>query len=509
MSFRLSPLALALTTLGFAAHAADPIQGITANDIEQADPAVVELGKMLFFDPRLSGDASTACSDCHDPKFGWGDGAELARGYPGTMHWRNSQTLVNMGFMTGGFHWDSGLASLSDQVHDAMGAGFVANIDTVLGEERLRQIPEYEQKFQAIWGEGPTQAKIAESIAAFERSIVSVDSPFDLYMGGQSDAMSASAMRGMELFNGKANCSSCHNGSMLTDQDFHNTSVPPNIGLSEDPLRQVTFRYLMRVKGLAPEVYEGLDRDPGRYLATQDPDDLGVFRTPPLRYLKYTAPYMHNGVFYTLKDVVEFYNIGGTQDAFGTKSPLIKPLGLSRDEKSDLVAFLESMSGSEIKTDIPSLPQYAVKSFPKLNVQITAASLKAGQTAANIKPAPTSTDSSVGALVLKPVKQASANGLVLTPRGTTKPQAQAQAKIETKASANSAPIQLKDRRLKRRMVTLGQENFILVKEGDTLRTLAAALYGDEEQQLKLFYANRGHMKNSEDLKIGMLLRIPN
>ena len=171
---------------------------------------------MLFFDPRLSGDSSTACSDCHSPEFGWSDGSELSRGYPGTMHWRNSQTLINVGFMTNGFHWDSGLATLSDQVHDAMGAGFVANIDTVLGEERLRQIPEYDQAFQAIWGEGPSQAKIAESIAAYERTIISDDSPFDLYMAGQTDAMSASAMRGMDLFEGKANCSACHSCLLYT-----------------------------------------------------------------------------------------------------------------------------------------------------------------------------------------------------------------------------------------------------------------------------------------------------
>ena len=221
----------------------------------------------------------------------------MARGYPGTKHWRNSQTVVNMGFVTSGFHWDAGLASLSDQVHDAMGAGFVANIDTVLAEERLRQIPEYRDRFTAIWGEGPTQAQIANSIAAYERSLISDDSPFDLYLAGQSNALTPSAKRGMELFNGKANCSSCHNGALISDQEFYNTSVPPNLGLSEDPLRQVTFRYLMRVKGIEPSVYQSLDRDPGRYLATKNPDDLGQFRTPPLRYLKYTAPYMHNGVF--------------------------------------------------------------------------------------------------------------------------------------------------------------------------------------------------------------------
>ena len=412
---RITSITVSLSILGFAASADDPLQGINGNDLKQADPAIVELGKKLFFDPRLSGDSSTACSDCHSPEFGWSDGSELSRGYPGTMHWRNSQTLVNVGFMSNGFHWDSGLASLSDQVHDAMGAGFVANIDTVLGEERLRQIPQYDQAFHAIWGEGPTQEKIAESIAAYERTIISDDSPFDLYMRGQIQTMEEPAMRGMLLFAGKANCSACHSGALATDGEFHNTSVPPNIGLTEDPLRQVTFRYLMRVKGLDPAVYEGLDRDPGRYLATKAPDDLGKFRTPPLRYLAYTAPYMHNGIFYTLEEVVEFYNIGGTQDAFGTKSGLIKPLGLSSSEKSDLVAFLEAMSGTEVKADIPELPAYELQAFPRSQAKITAANLKSGvvqeiATAAVKKPEQAST-----LTLTETVADAPSNGLVMTP----------------------------------------------------------------------------------------------
>ena len=415
MFTRLTSIALSLATFGFAAHAGDPLQGLSGDDINQADPAIVDLGKKLFFDPRLSGDASTACSDCHNPDHGWSDAAELSRGYPGTMHWRNSQTLVNVGFMNDGFHWDSGLATLTDQVHDAMGAGFVANIDTVLGEERLRQIPEYDQAFHAIWGEGPSQAKIAESIAAYERTIVSDDSPFDLFMAGKMDAMTEEAKRGMLLFMGKANCSACHSGTLATDGEFHNTSVPPNLGLKEDPLRQVTFRYLMRIKGLDPAVYEGLDRDPGRYLATQEPDDLGKFRTPPLRYLAYTAPYMHNGIFYTLEEVVEFYNIGGTQDAFGTKSDQIKPLGLSKTEKSDLVAFLESMSGTEVRTDVPNLPGYELQEFPSSKVRITAASLKANanqQISATTEAAPAELDNEAGREIAAEEKS---TGLIMTP----------------------------------------------------------------------------------------------
>lgn len=477
---RVVPLAVSLATLAFTAHAADPLQAINGSDIRQADPAIVELGNLLFFDARLSGDASTSCADCHDPRFGWGDGSELARGYPGTMHWRNSQTVVNMGFVTSGFHWDAGLASLTDQVHDAMGAGFVANIDTVLGEERLRQMPGYVERFSAIWGEAPSQARIAEAIAAYELSLISDDSPFDVYMRGQSDALSASAMRGMELFDGKANCSACHSGALISDQQFHNTSVPPNIGLSKDPLRQVTFRYLMRAKGLDAAVYEGLDRDPGKYLVTQDPDDLGLFRTPPLRYLKYTAPYMHNGVFYTLEEVVEFYNIGGTQDVFGTKSELIQPLGLSRNEKSDLVAFLESMSGSELTAELPELPAYSVRPFPFTGTVISAASLKSGAALATEPPA-----QPARGLIMQPKSDGSKPGLLMVPKRALTP-----------ASLEEAP-----------QATDGG-NFVVVRKGDTLGTLAKRLYGDGKAYRKLFEANRDQLRNPNSVTIGMRLRVP-
>ena len=490
---RVLPLAVTLATLGVAAHAADPLQAINRADVPQADPAIVELGNLLFFDARLSGDASTSCADCHNPDFGWGDGSELARGYPGTMHWRNSQTVVNMGFVTSGFHWDAGLASLSDQVHDAMGAGFVANIDTVLGEERLRQIPGYVERFSDIWGEAPNQTRIAEAIAAYELSLISDDSPFDVYMRGQTDALSSSAMRGMELFSGKANCSSCHSGALISDEKFYNTSVPPNIGLSEDPLRQVTFRYLMRAKGLDAAVYEGLDRDPGKYLATQNPDDLGLFRTPPLRYLKYTAPYMHNGVFYTLEEVVEFYNIGGTQDVFGTKSPLIQPLGLSRDEKNDLVAFLESMSGSKVTAPMPDLPEYSVRPFPFTGTPITAASLKTGTSVA----APQATQVPVqpaGALILQPKSSDPKPGLLMVPK--------------SKVTLKPAPLKTSSAATEQVLRVASQDSFVVVGPGDTLGTLANEVYGDPKQFRKLFDANRDQLRNPNAVTVGMRLRVP-
>lgn len=422
MSFYKLVAVLALTATGASAQqSTDLSQFAPLSTISRpaVDPAVAELGYMLFFDPRLSGDSSTSCSECHDPTAGWTDGSDLARGYPGTKHWRNSQTIVNTGLIEGGLHWDSGLSSLYDQVHDAMGASFVANIDMTMAEERLRQIPEYRNRFQAIWGQDPSRDLFAQAIAAYESTLISDDSPFDRYLAGDTGAMSAEALRGFEVFSGKGNCISCHNGPLFSDGDFHNIAVPPNPELAEDPLRQVTFRYVMRVRGLEKDIYDNLDRDPGRYLSTGDPADLGAFRTAPLRYLTYTAPYMHNGVFFTLDEVVEFYNIGGTQDVFGTKSATLAPLGLTRQEKQDLVAFLESLSGSEILAETPRLPNYDLLPMPDQTTMITAARLQGDDQSGRADP---SAGSQVGILPNAPAGQrietdpSESSGLVLMPR---------------------------------------------------------------------------------------------
>ena len=340
------------------------------NDHPQA-AQMVELGRLLFFDPRLSGDASTSCAECHSPETGFGDGAELSRGYPGTRHWRNSQTVVNSAYLKNGLHWDGTVPSLLHQVPGAMGTSVVANIDSTLAEERLRQIPEYVQYFRAVWSEQPSLERVADAIAAYEQTLVSLDSPFDAFARGEG-SLEDDAARGYFLFSGKAGCINCHNGVLATDEDYHNTSVPPNPEFRDDPLLQITFRVMMNEFGLEPEVYDTFDRDPGRYAVTKDPADMGKLRTPPLRYLKYTAPYMHNGVFYTLEEVVDFYNNGGTDDVHGTKSPLIQPLGLTELEKADLVAFLESMSGSEIIEDFPDIPDYGVRLFPSRTGELPA-----------------------------------------------------------------------------------------------------------------------------------------
>ncbi len=179
-------------------------------------------------------------------------------------------------------------------------------------------------------------------------------------MRGNKDALTEQQVRGLELFQGKAGCIQCHNGALLTDQKYYNIGVPPAERWEEDGLAQVTFRYEQYAKGVTEEMYRSIKDDAGLYYRTKNPKDKGKFRTAPLRYTLYTAPYMHNGALWDLQEVVEFYNAGGGENEFmETKSELIKPLGLSDEEVEDLVAFLESLSGEEIRIAPPKLPDYA------------------------------------------------------------------------------------------------------------------------------------------------------
>ena len=328
--------------------------------------ARVELGKLLFFDPRLSGDGSISCADCHDPKFGWGDGGELSRGYPGTAHWRNSQTVMNSAFLDAWF-WTSSSPTLEKQANSAITGALAGNLKPILAEERMKQTPRYVELFREVYGTAPTYDGALSAIASYERTLISDDSPFDHYMKGDEAALDEAQLRGMALFEGKANCVACHNGPLMTDQEHYNLGVPANPAFTEDPQRQIAMRERMRSKDFSEDDFLHLDRDPGRYRATKNKDDIGKFRTPPLRYTTYTLPYMHNGVFYTFEEVVDFYDQGGGEDPFGTKTEKLQPLGLSDDEKADLVAFLESLSGEEILVQRPELPPYGLLDFPMVN----------------------------------------------------------------------------------------------------------------------------------------------
>lgn len=326
-------------------------------------PAKIELGKILYFDPRLSGDGTTSCASCHVPKLGWGDGNALSIGYPGTVHWRNSQTILNVAYLNKWF-WTGSAATLEAQAKGAITGPLAQNMNTGLAEERLRQVPAYTKMFKEVFNSTPTFDNALMAIAAFERTIVSKNVPFDRYIKGEKNVLGATAVKGLELFQGKAGCVQCHGGAMLTEQGYHNLGVPVNKIFANDPQRQIAMRERIKAKGIPEAEFLSFDRDPGHYLDTKKAEDKGTFRTPTLRELKYTGPYMHNGVFATLDAVIDFYDRGGDDDPFGTKSPLIQPLNLTKDEKAALRAFLESLSGDEILVNAPNIPDYAVLPFP-------------------------------------------------------------------------------------------------------------------------------------------------
>ncbi len=326
--------------------------------------AKVELGKMLFWDPRLGGDASTACVTCHEPAQGWAFGDSLSRGYPGTVHWRNSQSVINSAYL-GQLFWAGAAKSLEAQAPSAAKGAVAGNGENDVMETRLAFIPEYRRRFNEVFGtQWPLIPDAWRAIATFERTLIQNDTPLDRYLRGDETALSDDQKAGMELFNGKAGCIQCHNGPLASDENYYNLGVPPAERWEEDGLAQVTFRYELYAKGVTQEMYRKLKDDPGLYFRTKEPGDMGKFRTPPLRYTLYTAPYMHNGAFWDLEEVVQFYNQGGGENEFtdgsmaATKTDLLKPLGLSDEEVSQLVAFLEAFSGDEIQVEAPTLPPY-------------------------------------------------------------------------------------------------------------------------------------------------------
>ncbi len=322
-------------------------------------PAIVELGRILFWDDRLSGDVSSGCVVCHNPEQGWGDGGDLSRGYPGTSHWRNSQTVLNAAYYAKLF-WAGEITSLEAQALSAATGNVAGNGDTAMLEERLRQVPEYVKRFKEVFGvDRPMIHHAWMAIAAFERTLVSKPEnvPFDRFARGNRTALSPEAKRGLTLFQGRAGCISCHHGPLASDESYHNLGVPENPTFRTDPLRQITLRYQHVIRGVPESVYRTADRDLGLYYTTKRADDRGKFRTPSLRELRYTAPYMHNGVLRTLEEVVAFYDHGGGDDP--NKSKLMRPLGLTDQEKKDLVAFLLSLSSDQpIIVERPEIPDY-------------------------------------------------------------------------------------------------------------------------------------------------------
>lgn len=365
MATRKTVLAVGLLALLAApAHAAelrpDGLAALGPPPIPPDNPmseAKVELGKLLFFDPILSGNMTMSCSACHLPDAGWTVQTPVSFGYPGSVHWRNIQSVVNAAYY-GKLFWAGAARSLEAQARSAARGGVAGNGEDDMMEARLAFVPEYRERFREVFGDTwPTVRNAFRAIAAFQRTLVQTDTPFDAYMRGDDGALTDPQKRGLALFAGKANCIACHNGPLLSDERYYNTGVPPFSGWEEDPLAQITFRYELLAKGSTEKLYRHTKDDPGLYFRTKNEQHKGKFRTPSLRYTKHTFPYMHNGMIPTLRDVVLFYNDGGGENEFAeTKSPLIEPLGLTDGEVDDLVAFLDSLSGEQLLMEEPDLP---------------------------------------------------------------------------------------------------------------------------------------------------------
>jgi cytochrome c peroxidase len=227
--------------------------------------------------------------------------------------------------------------------------------------ERLKQVPEYVVMFDKAFGGEPSFGRTLNAVAAFVRTIASTNAPVDRHLRGEPEGLSVEARRGLDLFQGKAGCARCHGGPLFSDGTFHAIGVGENPDVFANPFRHISFRRFFRTLG-APGV-ERYQDDPGLFGVTKDPRDRGKFRTPSLRELTHTAPYMHNGSTPTLEDVVAFYNAGG--GAHPNKSPLVTPLGLSAEEQKALVAFLESLSGDQLIIERPDLPDYQPRPLGK------------------------------------------------------------------------------------------------------------------------------------------------
>ncbi|MBT6406937.1 MAG: cytochrome-c peroxidase, partial [Rhodospirillaceae bacterium] len=315
--------------------------------------------------PALSGDGSVPCVTCHKPDEGWSLSSSISRGYPGISHWLNSQTILNTANL-GKLFWDGHKLSLEAQAPSAA-QGLSGNGKSDMMEQRLYQVPEYRKAFKAIFGSDRNMVKDSwRAIAAFERAMNTPETPFDQYMRGDKGALSADQVRGLKIFEGKGRCIMCHNGPLLTDEKYYNVGLPDQPQFWDDPIKQAGHRSQMYSRGQPEYMFRKTNTHPGVYLSTHLKQDIGKFRTAPLRHLEYTPPFMHNGMFDDLEAVIDFYNKGGDKDrtlrdyGIANKTKRLKKLDLTDGEKADLLAFLESLSGDEHLLPTPKLPAPAV-----------------------------------------------------------------------------------------------------------------------------------------------------
>ncbi|MBM3783920.1 MAG: c-type cytochrome [Acidobacteria bacterium] len=320
--------------IGIAAVAAVPVLFLHAQAPKAAVPAVprgltavlwprdnpysagkAELGRLLYFDKRLSGDDTVACASCHDPKRGYTDQAAVSTGIRGQKGGISAPTVFNRAYGLLQF-WDGRAASLEDQAKGPIQNPIEMGNTHEACVTKLRGIAGYRTRFKQVFGtEEFTIDHIAKAIATFERTVLSGDAPYDRYKAGLKTAMNAQQVRGMNVYFNKAKCDKCHEGPNFTLNAFH------NLGVGQDKA----------------------EPDPGRFAVTKNPAEFGAFKTPTLREIEHTAPYMHDGSLRTLEEVVEFYDKGGIKNK--NLDEEMKPLKLTDADKADLVAFMKALSG--------------------------------------------------------------------------------------------------------------------------------------------------------------------
>ena len=313
------------TALGDEPIKLEPPLGLKPIKVPKDNPVTkekIELGRKLFFDKRLSKTEAISCASCHDPAKGWSNGMKVAEGIEKQTGNRSSPSLINVVYSKSQF-WDGRAKTLEEQALGPIQNPIEMGMDLKELEKRLGAIESYKKDFKSVFGTEVTSDAIAKAIATYERTILSGNAPYDKYKAGNKSALSEPAARGRKLFFGKANCSACHTGSNFTDNGFHNIGI----GMDED------------------ETKEGEEKDLGRFVLSKLGGDKGAFKTPTLREIARTAPYMHDGRFETLEEVVEHYDKGGTPNPQLDEE--LFPLKLNDQQKSDLVAFLKEGLASE------------------------------------------------------------------------------------------------------------------------------------------------------------------
>lgn len=307
----------------------------------------VALGRSLFFDKRLSADRTISCATCHDPARAFTDGNRLAVGVGAKEGTRNTPTILNAVFAETLF-WDGRAGSLEEQVSHPIMSSFEMGMS---GKQelidRLSSVPAYRRQFKQVFNsEGISLDTIAKAIAAYERTLLSGNSTFDRFIAGDNSAITAGQQRGWELFKGKAKCIECHTYSsgapFFTDFKFHNTGIA-----ATDSLFNALSERLSGAKETPLSLAHSAGfSELGRFTVTVKNEDVGAFKTPTLRDVELTSPYMHDGSLRTLIDVVQFYNRGGSSNSH--LDARISPLDLTPAEVNDLVEFMRTLTSADV-----------------------------------------------------------------------------------------------------------------------------------------------------------------